>query len=88
MFKEAKIALIGSGAMGEAIIKVVLDKELIAPQQLTATDALPGRCTELAAKYGIRCIPTLAVFSAGKEVARLSGALDATGLKRWLAQNT
>lgn len=42
----------------------------------------------LAAKYGIRSIPTLAIFSAGKEVARLSGALDAAGLKRWLAQNT
>jgi thioredoxin 2 len=42
----------------------------------------------LAAKFGIRSIPTLAIFSAGKEVARLSGALDAAGLKRWLAQNT
>lgn len=41
----------------------------------------------LAAKYGIRSIPTLAIFTAGKEVTRLSGALDASGLKRWLAQN-
>lgn len=41
----------------------------------------------LAAKYGIRNIPTLAIFAAGKETARLSGALDAAGLKRWLAQN-
>ena len=42
----------------------------------------------LAAKYGIRSIPTLAIFAAGKETARLSGALDAAGLKRWLAQNS
>ncbi len=42
----------------------------------------------LAAKYGIRSIPTLAIFTAGKEAVRLSGALDAAGLKRWLAQNT
>lgn len=41
----------------------------------------------LAAKYGIRSIPTLTIFAAGKEVSRVSGALDAAGLKRWLAQN-
>ena len=54
MFRDKKIALIGSGAMGEAIIKVVLDKGLIAPEQLVATDALPDRCDELAARYGIQ----------------------------------
>jgi thioredoxin 2 len=42
----------------------------------------------LAAQYNIRSIPTLAIFQHGKELVRLSGALDATGLKRWLAQNT
>ncbi len=41
----------------------------------------------LAARYGIRSIPTLAVFRNGKELARLSGALDAASLKRWLAQS-
>jgi thioredoxin 2 len=43
---------------------------------------------QLAGQYGIRSIPTLAVFRNGKELARMSGALDASGLKRWLAQNT
>ncbi len=41
----------------------------------------------LAAQYGIRSIPTLAIFSNGREVTRLSGALDAANLKRWLAQS-
>lgn len=41
----------------------------------------------LAAQHGIRSIPTLAIFRNGKELARMSGALDAGGLKRWLAQN-
>lgn len=41
----------------------------------------------LAAQHGIRSIPTLAVFRNGRESARMSGALDAGGLKRWLAQN-
>ena len=41
----------------------------------------------LAAQYGIRSIPTLAIFKNGREVTRMSGALDAASLKRWLAQN-
>lgn len=38
----------------------------------------------LAARYNIRSIPTLVLFKQGKEVARMSGALDANGIKRWL----
>ncbi|MGB0866143.1 MAG: thioredoxin TrxC [Granulosicoccaceae bacterium] len=38
----------------------------------------------LAARFGIRSIPTLAVFKGGKEVARQAGAMDAQTLKRWV----
>ena len=38
----------------------------------------------LAQRYGIRSIPTLMVFKAGKEVARTSGALDARSLEDWI----
>ena len=38
----------------------------------------------LAQRYGIRSIPTLVVFKAGKEVARTSGAMDAGSLETWL----
>ncbi|MHB0990412.1 MAG: thioredoxin TrxC [Burkholderiales bacterium] len=38
----------------------------------------------LAARYAIRSIPTLILFRHGKEIARMSGALDAPGIKRWL----
>jgi len=37
-----------------------------------------------AARYGIRSIPTLIVFRAGKEIARQSGAMDTGALTRWL----
>ena len=40
---------------------------------------------ELAARYGIRSIPTLVVFHAGREAARQPGALDAGRLRAWLA---
>lgn len=41
----------------------------------------------LAAQHGIRSIPTLAIFRDGQELTRMSGALDAANLKRWLAQS-
>ncbi|MGE5466588.1 MAG: thioredoxin TrxC [Ignavibacteria bacterium] len=39
---------------------------------------------ELAARYGIRSIPTLVAFRGGREVARQSGAMDAASLVRWI----
>ena len=39
---------------------------------------------QLAARFNIRSIPTLAIFKGGREVARQSGAVDAASLKRWV----
>lgn len=41
------------------------------------------RASSLAARFGIRSIPTLIMFSGGREIARQSGALDLNALKRW-----
>jgi thioredoxin 2 len=41
----------------------------------------------LAARFGIRSIPTLILFAEGRERARLSGALPAAELRRWLTAN-
>jgi thioredoxin 2 len=38
----------------------------------------------LAARYGIRSIPTLVAFRGGREVDRVSGALSAPQLNAWL----
>jgi thioredoxin 2 len=38
----------------------------------------------LAARFGIRGIPTLIVFRHGREIARQSGAMDGGALNRWL----
>ena len=38
----------------------------------------------LAARFGIRSIPTLALFRNGHEVARQAGAMDAGSLMRWV----
>ena len=37
----------------------------------------------LAARFGIRSIPTLALFKNGQEIARQSGAMDLRGLLNW-----
>lgn len=41
---------------------------------------------QLGAQYSIQSIPTLIVFKGGKEVDRLSGALDAGRLQNWVRQ--
>ena len=40
----------------------------------------------LAARHGIRSIPTLALFKGGREVDRVAGALPAPQLQAWLAR--
>lgn len=40
----------------------------------------------LAARFGIRSIPTLGVFRSGREVARQAGAMDAARLIQWIRQ--
>lgn len=42
---------------------------------------------QLAAQYGIRSIPTLAIFKGGKEVARQAGVLQPAQLKAWIQAN-
>ena len=42
---------------------------------------------QLAAKLGIRSIPTLALFMSGQEVARTAGAMDTANLVAWTRQN-
>lgn len=42
---------------------------------------------QTATTHQIRSIPTLALFSGGRELARQSGAMDLGGLIRWVEQN-
>lgn len=41
----------------------------------------------IAARYGIRSIPTLILFKNGAEAARISGAMDARGIEAWVNGN-
>jgi thioredoxin 2 len=44
------------------------------------TEAAQG----IAARFGIRSIPTMILYRGGREVARISGAMDASSIARWL----
>jgi thioredoxin 2 len=39
---------------------------------------------DLAARYNIRSIPTLALFQGGREIARQAGAMDAGSIAAWV----
>src|SRR5258706_1493365 len=45
------------------------------------------RAQTIAGRYGIRSIPTLILFRGSREVARVSGAMDARSLASWLQQH-
>ena len=46
------------------------------------TDALP----DLGERFGIRSIPTMAVFAGGREIGRTSGARPAADIEAFVAQ--
>jgi thioredoxin 2 len=41
---------------------------------------------DLSARFGIRSIPTLALFAGGREIARQAGAMDAGSIVAWVNQ--
>lgn len=50
---DQKLALIGSGNMGIAMIGALLRQEDIAPEQITASDPIPEQREAVAARYGV-----------------------------------
>jgi thioredoxin 2 len=51
--------------------------------KLNTEDAQP-----VAARFGIRSIPTLILFRGGREVARVSGAMDARSIASWVLRHS
>lgn len=58
MLGDLSIAIIGAGAMGEAIIAGMLRKGMVSPQQLIASEPRAERRLELHARYGISLAAT------------------------------
>src|SRR5439155_19745222 len=62
-----KLAFIGAGVMGEAIIAGVLDKGIVSPADISACDISAARREHLAKTYGV---------SVGEEAAAVSSNSD------------
>jgi len=60
-------------------------RELASEARVAKVDT--ERDPTLAARYGIRSIPTLIAFRDGREVARQSGAMDLPRLLQWVRAN-
>lgn len=52
-FENKIISFIGGGVMGEAMMKGLIDKQVVQPDQLIVADPRTKRGQELAAKYGV-----------------------------------
>jgi pyrroline-5-carboxylate reductase len=49
------IGFVGAGAMGEALMKGIVEAGLVKPEAIHAFDVRTERMTELSQRYGIRC---------------------------------
>ena len=72
MFDNKKIAFIGSGVMGEAMIAGILRQEFAPLSSLVAAEPRQERIVELAAQYGIRMTTDNAEAAKGADVIVLS----------------
>lgn len=54
MIQDLRIAIIGAGVMGEAIISGILKHQLVSPDQIIATDIHAERRAQIADRYGVR----------------------------------
>jgi len=70
-------------AMAPAFEKAAADMR----EQLRFAKLNTDEAQTVAARANIRAIPTMVLYRAGKELARVSGAMDAGSLKRWLGQH-
>jgi pyrroline-5-carboxylate reductase len=56
MLRNTTISFIGSGAMAEAMIRGILNEQLIHPEAITASGPRPERAQELRGRYGVRAV--------------------------------
>jgi len=69
-------------AMAPAFERVALEQKTRARFAKLDTE----RAQPVAARFGIRSIPTLILFRDGRESARICGAMDARSLSGWLGR--
>jgi pyrroline-5-carboxylate reductase len=72
MENSMKIALIGSGVMGEAFIAGLIKNELATGEQIFVSDPLESRREEMHAQYGVGTNPDNAVIASQADIVILA----------------
>ncbi len=70
--RHEKLAFVGCGMMGEAMVKGLLSRKLVRPQQIVASHPRPERREELERNYGIRTAAANAEAVDGATVVTLA----------------
>ncbi|MBL8132915.1 MAG: pyrroline-5-carboxylate reductase [Anaerolineae bacterium] len=71
-FSGKRVGFIGSGVMAEAMIKGLIDRDLLEPEQVIAADPREDRGRELVSRYGLRFTTDNAETAAGSDVLVIS----------------
>ena len=50
---DGRLAIIGTGRIGEALLRGLLRSSWLSPDQVVCTDAVAARCDQIAAEYGV-----------------------------------
>ncbi len=67
-----RLAVIGGGVMGEAIIAVLLDQGLASPSQVVACEILEGRRQHLQSHYGVKVVERGSLAIPGADLVLLA----------------
>jgi pyrroline-5-carboxylate reductase len=70
--RNERLAFIGCGMMGEAMIKGLLHRQLVKPRQITASHPRPQRIAELGKRYGIEVTSDNAEATRGATLVALT----------------
>ncbi len=72
MFTDQTVAFIGGGIMGEAMIRGLITRDIVAPEQIIAADPMAERLDDLRGRYGIRVTVSNAEAAESGQVIVLS----------------
>lgn len=72
MFTDKIVAFIGSGVMGEAMIRGLIKQQIVTSDQIYAADPLPARLEELQQRYNVHVTTSNAEASEAGQVIVLS----------------
>ena len=66
------VAFIGGGVMGEAILKALLQRQLVQPAEVAVAEPVAARRNVLGSSYHVRCVPEAAQATPGAATVVLS----------------